>query len=99
MDLPCYLNEDLGKQCRLYTSSFHGARISRRSHLLASALSNSSLTGSHFSFLPERRAMLPRWHTVTERWPTSGVQMHSLGSPLRTASRKLPMWSFLVSCK
>src|SRR6516162_1452935 len=49
------------------TSNFQGARIGRLSHLLLSASANCSLAGSHWSFFPVRKAMTPRWQTVTER--------------------------------
>src|SRR5262245_38134818 len=76
-----------------YASSFHGALYSRRSHLLASAAlepMNFSSAGSHCSFMPLRRAMLPRWQTLTERWPTSTLQI--VGFRLRMQSMKLPPW-------
>src|SRR6266849_3343539 len=72
-----------------YTSIFHGLRISRLSILFASSSSKRSLTGSHLSFFPVRSDMTPMWQTLTERWPTSAVQM--VGLRVLMHSRKLPI--------
>jgi hypothetical protein len=47
----------------------HGARYGRLV-ILASSSSpmTCSFTGSQLTFFPERMAMLPKWHTVADRW-------------------------------
>ena len=73
----------------------HFARAGRqRMRLAASSPMNSSLAGSHFSGRFSSMAMLPRWQTVEDRWPTSTLAIGSWR--LLMQSRKF-WWWFLLS--
>jgi hypothetical protein len=55
---------------------------------------NCSVDGFHSNFRPNRRAMMPKWHTLTERWPISASQ---IGCPRdRAQSKKFRMWFSLT---
>src|SRR5262249_26527837 len=78
-----------------HPGSFHGARYAFVTIFAASASPViSSFAGSQVIFLPARMAMLPRWHTVAERWPISTSQIGSFR--LLMQSSQLAWWFLLT---
>src|SRR5207248_1068875 len=61
----------------LISGNRHGPRYGFCTMAICSALplTRTSFAGSHCTRRPVRRAMLPKWQTVAERWPISTSQI------------------------